>query len=35
MVLSNPVEDVGGLFEGQKDEQMLWFSIEAAAHGER
>ena len=35
MVLPDPIEDFGGLFEGQNDEHMLWFCIGAAAHGER
>lgn len=35
MILLDPVENLGGFFEGQYDEQMLRFGVGTATHGER
>ena len=35
MILLDPVENLGGFFEGQYDEQMLWFGVGTSAHGKR
>lgn len=35
MILLDSVENLGGFFEGQDDEQLLCFGVKAAAHCER